>query len=109
MNPFDHIDGDFVEIKALLYRIVGYMEQQPVGPKEDEIGGMALAERVTGLTKSSIYHLTHEQKIPCSKKGKRLYFKKTDLESWLTENPLPVRRELRQIPIMYPRRKRGVI
>lgn len=107
MNPFDHIDGDFQEVKTLLHRLIGLMGQLPVGTNDDEVGGIDLAVKVTGLTKSSIYHLTHEQKIPCSKKGKRLYFKKSTLENWLTENPLPVRRELRQIPVDYPRRKRG--
>ncbi len=46
------------------------------------------AARLTSLKKSYIYKLNHEGKIPCysySDNGK-LYFKKTELEEWMTKN-----------------------
>lgn len=41
----------------------------------------------TGLAKSWMYKLTHKGKIPHYKpNGKRLYFKKTELENWMLRN-----------------------
>jgi excisionase family DNA binding protein len=37
------------------------------------------------LAKPTIYSLTSKRKIPFIKKGKKLYFKKMDLEAWLNE------------------------
>lgn len=37
------------------------------------------------LAKPTIYSLTSKRKIPFIKKGKKLYFKKVDLEAWLNE------------------------
>lgn len=43
------------------------------------------AVQLTHLSKSRIYKLTSEGLIPHFKRGKRLYFKKDELEEWLTE------------------------
>jgi excisionase family DNA binding protein len=105
-NPFETISRNFDELKQGLNRVVELLEGFTVGTKTDEVGQIELAAEVTGLSKSSIYHLTHEGKIPCSKRGKRLYFKRSELETWLMEKPIPVRKDLRQIPVVMPRRKR---
>lgn len=34
---------------------------------------------------STLYQLTHRKEIPCSKKGKTLYFKKADIDKWVSE------------------------
>ena len=42
----------------------------------------------TGIKESYMYKLTSSGKIPHSKpQGGKLYFKRTDLESWLLQNP----------------------
>lgn len=43
---------------------------------------------LTGLSKSYIYHLVCERKIPFYKSsgGGRTYFKKSEIESWLLAN-----------------------
>ena len=53
------------------------------GDGEDEIGGIELAEKITGLKKQTIYGLVSERKIPHSKRGKRLYFSRKDLLDWI--------------------------
>lgn len=37
------------------------------------------------LARPTIYSLTSKRKIPFIKKGKKLYFKKSDLEIWLND------------------------
>jgi excisionase family DNA binding protein len=50
---------------------------------EDEIGGMELARQVTKLSFKTIYQLTSQRKIPFFKKGKILYFSRSELEQWI--------------------------
>ena len=41
----------------------------------------------TGLSKGHLYRLTSGRQIPFFRKNRKLYFKKTDLENWMTETP----------------------
>lgn len=56
--------------------------------EEDEIGGIELAMRITGKSKSTIYGMTSKNKIPFMKTpgSKSLYFSKNDLIKWLRSN-----------------------
>lgn len=49
----------------------------------DDIGGINMAQEVTKLSKKTIYQLTSTRKIPFFKKGKLLYFSRSDLEKWI--------------------------
>jgi hypothetical protein len=51
----------------------------------DEIGGIALAQEVTGLARPTIYGLVAQSKIPCMKQGKKLYFSKQELTNWIRQ------------------------
>lgn len=79
VNPFDVIneklDGLYAEIRAL--------KKQIAAKPADEVGGMELAERVTGLGRGTIYKKVMKREIPHSKIGGRLYFDKVDLEEWI--------------------------
>ena len=52
---------------------------------EDEIGGIELAENITGLARQTIYGKVSERKISFIKipHSKKLYFSKKDLNEWL--------------------------
>lgn len=50
-----------------------------------DLGGIDLAQEVTGLKKATIYSLSCKNEIPYYKRGKRLYFKKEGLLTWITE------------------------
>ena len=50
---------------------------------DEEIGGMELAKRITGLSYPTIYGLVSTREIPHSKKGKKLYFIKSQLIEWV--------------------------
>lgn len=63
-------------------------------PKEDEIGGIELAIQMTGLAKPTIYSLVSERKIPHSKRGKRLYFSRHELLTWITAGKRKTRSEI---------------
>lgn len=50
-----------------------------------ELGGLDLAVEVTGLQPRTIYKKCHFKAIPHSKKGGRLYFRRSELEQWIAE------------------------
>lgn len=52
------------------------------------------AAMLTGYTVKGIYQLTHEKRIPHYKKNGRLYFRKSELEGWLTEDRVLTKKEI---------------
>ena len=60
----------------------------------DEIGGLELAEVVTGLSRSTIYKKTHRREIPHRHVGGRLYFRRSELEAWLDSGRRPTAEEI---------------
>ena len=54
-------------------------------PESDQIGGIELAEQITGLAKPTIYGLVAQSKIPCMKQGKKLYFSRQELTDWIKQ------------------------
>lgn len=52
------------------------------------------AAMLTGYTVKGIYTLTSEKRIPHYKKNGKLYFKKDELEAWMTENRVATEHEL---------------
>jgi excisionase family DNA binding protein len=52
-----------------------------------DIGGYDLAERVTGIRRSTLYALVHEQRIPHVRlSGRLVRFRRADLEGWLASH-----------------------
>lgn len=78
-NPFEEItarlDALTVEVRTLKNRGA----EKPV----DEIGGLALAVEITGLARRTVYKLTHRRAIPHRRVGGRLYFRRSELETWI--------------------------
>ena len=49
----------------------------------------------TGKSKSAMYKLTHERKLPFSKpNGKCIYFSRADLEKWMMSNRVATAEEI---------------
>lgn len=61
------------------------------------------------LSSSYLYKLTHKQQIPHYKpNGKKLYFKRSELEAWLLKNRVKPLEEIEQDAINYVTKKKGV-
>lgn len=53
------------------------------------------ASKILGMTKSYLYKLTHAHKVPFYKpNGKMIYFKRSELESWIFRNKVSSKSEL---------------
>lgn len=51
-----------------------------------EILNVNEAAELTGLARQTLYGMTSQRKIPFFKRGKRILFKRSELEQWLLEN-----------------------
>ena len=89
-NPFEileaKLDALAVDVRALKSRT---KEAPP-----DEIGGMELAEAVTGLSRSTLYKKTFRREIPHRNVHGRLYFRRSELEAWLDAGRRPLAEEI---------------
>lgn len=60
------------------------------------------AAALTGLSKSHLYHLTRERKIPHYKpQGKVIYFDRAELEAWMKQNRVNSTAEANQMAAAY--------
>lgn len=48
---------------------------------QDLVSGAKGAAEYLGITPNAIYHLTRHGQLPVIRKGKRLYYRKTELEA----------------------------
>ncbi|WP_052731238.1 helix-turn-helix transcriptional regulator [Spirosoma radiotolerans] len=70
------------------------LQQKPI----NSIGGIELAQQITGLARSTIYNLVSQRKIPFSKpqNSGRLYFVESDLRAWIQEGRWQTKNEIAQ-------------
>ena len=60
------------------------------------------------LSASYLYKLTHKQQIPFYKpNGKKIYFKRSELEAWLLRNRVKTTDEIEQDALEYVVNKKG--
>jgi len=63
------------------------------------------AAEYVSLSKSAIYKKTSGRNIPHFKNGKKLFFKRSELDDWLTQNRISTHAEIEQMASEYVRRK----
>jgi hypothetical protein len=82
-NPFEIIDRRLSNLEALLMEILTHLRDN-ASASVPEIGGIALAQQVTYLSKARLYALVSARQIPHAKRGNKLYFNRTELQAWIT-------------------------
>ncbi len=70
-----------------------------------EVLNLNQAAEYVSLSKSAIYKKTSERNIPHFKQGKKLYFKRSELDEWLTHKRISTHAEIEQLASEYIRRK----
>lgn len=101
-NPFELILDKLINIENLL----------KAGMKNDngtvtitQVLNLNQAAEYVSLSKSAIYKKTSERNIPHFKQGKKLYFKRSELDNWLTGMKISTRDEIEQEATDYIIRK----
>lgn len=54
---------------------------------DDLLAGATAAAKYVGLTPRAVYHLVESDHLPVIRKGKRLYFRKSELEEAFKSKP----------------------
>ncbi|MBZ0205922.1 MAG: helix-turn-helix domain-containing protein [Flavobacteriales bacterium] len=89
-NPFEQItarlDALAVEVRALKSRT----NEKPA----EEIGGLDMAMKITGLARRTLYKRTMNRSIPHRRVGGRLYFKRSELLEWIENGRRPMASEI---------------
>lgn len=93
-NQIMILDEDAIEM--IVDRISKRLETLHLGNEksEQELLSIDEAAKLIKLTKPTIYGLVHKNKIPYSKKGKRLYFKRSELLEWIESGKRTSKSEL---------------
>lgn len=92
-NPFELIMRRLDTIESLLRNINVSVPDKQFVPVT-EVFNLNQAAEYVSLSKSAIYKKTSERNIPHFKKGKKLYFKRSELDVWLTENKISTNAEI---------------
>lgn len=84
-NPFETIDSRLTSIESMLLDIKQQRTDNTVSKKvdEDEILNVKQASELLDLAVPTIYSLTSNRILPHSKRGKKLYFSKSELVAWV--------------------------
>ena len=101
-NPFELILDKLNNIENLLKTVV---QNDNSTVAITEVLNLTQASVYVSLSKSAIYKKTSERNIPHFKKGKKLYFKKSELDHWLTSMKISTKDEIDQAATDYIVRK----
>lgn len=91
-NPFELILKKLDTIEQLLRNV-----PQPIihtTPDVKEVLNLNQAAEYVSLSKSAIYKKTSQRNIPHFKQGKKLYFKRRELDAWLTDLKVSTNEEI---------------
>ncbi|MEW6469663.1 MAG: helix-turn-helix domain-containing protein [Bacteroidota bacterium] len=88
--------GEFQQLKKLLQSELEQLKKllQMAVLSQKETLTFSETAIYTGLSESHLYRLTSKKIIPHYKQGKPLYFKRTEVDAWLTAHPVKTRPEI---------------
>ena len=96
-NPFEMIMEKLNSIEHLLRQKQSHLPAvQLTESGVQDIMNFNQACAYTTISKSAMYKHTSTREIPHFKTGKRIYFKKTELDQWLTKHKIMSRDEIEQ-------------
>lgn len=94
----DDLDKAFSKVLNILVEKITENILKGINPTisspEDAFMNIDETSKLIDLTKSTMYGLVHQNKIPYHKKGKRLYFLKSEILAWLKSGKHQTQSEL---------------
>jgi excisionase family DNA binding protein len=106
-NPFEIIIQRLDAIERLLIEIKtsSSIENAPTWNGNELMNVQQVAEYLS-LSVQTIYGFVHKMEIPNYKRGKRLYFKRTEIDNWIGQSRRKTMSEIEQEASTYLDRKR---
>lgn len=101
-NPFELLFDKLNIIEHLLRNV---QKEDKAAVTLPTIFNLDQAAEYVSLSKSAIYKKTSERNIPHFIQGKKLFFKRSELDDWLTQNRISTRTEIEQMASEYIQRK----
>ncbi|MBL4905771.1 MAG: helix-turn-helix domain-containing protein [Flavobacteriaceae bacterium] len=87
-NPFEIIVEKLTAIEKRLEAVESNFDYNIETSRVAEIMTLKQLSDYSSISKSFIYKLTSPRKIPHSKRGKRLYFSKSEIDEWLLKEKI---------------------
>ncbi|MBV6647498.1 MAG: helix-turn-helix domain-containing protein [Cyclobacteriaceae bacterium] len=96
-NPFEEIHNQLNRIEDLLSNINQRLIQIESSPSTgDAFMDVNEASNFLGDAKATLYGRTSKNEIPFYKRGKKVYFKRSDLIKWIEEGRVKTSEEIRK-------------
>jgi predicted DNA-binding transcriptional regulator AlpA len=97
INQYENAMNSVQELRALREEIRQEIAalRAMITEQNEEILDIDAVVRLTKLAKSSVYQLTSMHLIPFYRRGKRLYFKHSEIVAWLTARRVKTNDEIR--------------
>ena len=89
-NPFETLEAKLDALALDVRALKSRTNEKPA----DELGGLDMAVKITGLARRTIYKRTHRREIPHRRVGGRLYFKRSELLEWIENGRRPMASEI---------------
>ena len=89
-NPFEIILEKLEHIQNAISKI-----EKKSAADEKKFLNLDQVSDFIGLSKSTVYGLTHKRIIPHYKNGKRLYFNKSEIADWIASGKVVTNEEMR--------------
>ncbi len=83
-NPFQELYERLDRIEGLLISVKEHKSSEPDG-EEERLLNVREAARFLGDAVATLYGRTSKNEIPFYKRGKKVYFKKSELLAWIEE------------------------
>lgn len=103
-NPFEIIIDKLNRIETLLNSFTSGEKNVVQTP---EIFTIDEAAKYVYMAKSTLYKMTAGRNIPHFKRGRKVYFRKSELDEWLTKNKITTMEEIDQRANDYILKKRN--
>ena len=99
-NPFESIIERLDRIENALNLIINGKKNDNV-PFGDHLMNIQEVANYLSLSVATIYGKCHSNDIPRIKKGKRLYFLKSDIDAWLAESKQKTNDDIQKMALDY--------
>ena len=100
------IEMKIADLKAFAQEVVSeYVKQMPNhSPKEEDITDFEGMLSITGYSSSTGYAKTSSGEIPHFKKGRKLFFRKSELLSWIESGKRKTTKDIDELAEQYLKR-----
>jgi excisionase family DNA binding protein len=102
-NPFEILMQRLDNIERLLYEIK--QQKEATNTVAKEIMNLSELAEYLGLTKATIYNMTSTRKIPHFKKSKKIYFKTSEINEWMSKGKIKTDDEISEETHLYFKRR----